>query len=70
MKKNLFIIIFTLAIVLPNIVYYVFRDHFDTENYENRAYAEMPAFTFENIEEIPEGLENYYMDRVPLIRHF
>ena len=25
----------------------------------------MPAFTFENIEEIPEGLENYYMDRVP-----
>ena len=65
MKKNLFIIMFSLAIVLPNIVYYVFRDHFDTENYENRAYAEMPAFTFENIEEIPEGLENYYMDRVP-----
>ena len=65
MKKNLFIIMFCLAIVLPNIVYYVFQDHFDTENYENRAYAEMPAFTFENIEEIPEGLENYYMDRVP-----
>ena len=41
MKKNLFIIIFTLAIVLPNIVYYVFRDHFDTENYENRAYARL-----------------------------
>lgn len=65
MKKNLFIILFILAILLPNIVYFVFRDHFDTENYENRAYAEMPELTFANIENIPSGIESYYMDRVP-----
>ena len=65
MKKNLFIIMFCLAIVLPNIVYYVFQDHFDTENYENRAYAEMPAFTFENIEiALYSGIAVFVMTKI------
>ncbi len=65
MKKNVFIAVFVLAILLPNIIYYGFYGCFDTENHEKRAYAELPAFSVSNIDNIPSGLEAFYMDRVP-----
>lgn len=64
-KQKLLIVLFMASIVLPNIIFALFRDHLDTANNENRALAELPQVSAASLDEFPEGFEAFYNDHVP-----
>ncbi len=63
--KKFFIVLVFLILVVPNIVWPFVRDSFASANTENRILAKFPELTYENIENIPSGIENYINDYAP-----
>ncbi len=71
MKKKLLIILFVASVVCPNLVFFLFRGHLDTANYENRALAAFPAVAqAEDIFKFPAAFEAFYNDHVPFKNYF
>lgn len=55
---------FALMLVVPQAVYHLGGERFETENNENRTLAEMPKLTKESYPEFPAAFENYYNDNL------
>lgn len=70
MKNKILIILFVIAVACPNIAFLLLYNYIDTENHENRNYAEFPEINLSNLTNIPEKLNEYYMDRVPFKNQF
>ena len=66
-KAKLIFVLFFLALMLPGILFLLLSGHIDTENHENRAYAEYPETSelWENYENYTSELEAFYNDRIP-----
>ncbi len=56
MKKKIIIAAFFLFLALPNLVYPAVRGYIDSENHENRTYAEFPEVSLEKISGSPRAL--------------
>lgn len=70
MKKKLLIILFSVSIFMPNILFLALKDHLDTGNRENRALAELPILSPETVLQFPAGFEAYYNDHMPFKNYF
>ena len=51
--------------VVPNIIWPFIKDSFAFANTENRVLAKFPTLSYENIENVPAGIENYINDYAP-----
>ena len=69
-KTKLFAVLFAAGLLLPNLVFFGFRDHFDTKNYENRTLAEFPSWKAVTKGEFSSVFESYYSDHVPFKNYF
>lgn len=68
MKKQLakaYILALILLFYMPTILFYGFEDHWESTNYEQRAAAEKPVFSFQTITQYPQEFEQYYNDHLP-----
>ena len=66
--KNRFVLIlilFLCFLIMPNIIYKIFYEHFDHINYENRTLASKPILVSTNINEYPKNYEEYFNDYLP-----
>ncbi len=63
--QKIFIIFVFLILVVPNIVWPFVKDVFASANTENRVLAEFPELSYENIDNIPSGIESYINDYAP-----
>ena len=64
-KDKIIIIIFMAFLILPNILYLIFKNSTDLNNYENRELYEFPGFSLNNITSFPMNFENYFNDNLP-----
>lgn len=67
-KRNtriILLIIFVAMLALPVATWPIVRNFVNTENQENRKYAELPEFSIKNAQNITSGLEAWFNDRVP-----
>ena len=64
------LIIFLCFLIVPNIVYKIFYDKFDHNNYELRKLSIKPTFNFKEINEYPILYEKYFNDYVPFRNEF
>lgn len=65
MKNKVIIVAFIILIYVPNIIWALWGAELAGKNSENRALAEKPMFSLENISEYPGLYENYYNDHLP-----
>lgn len=65
MKAILTVVIFSLLIAGPYPVWSIVRERVSEENTENRNLAELPTFSFSEIEEFPNAMEEYINDHLP-----
>ena len=66
--KNRFILIlilFLFFLIMPNIIYKIFYENFEHNNYENRTFASSPILALPNINEYPKKYEEYFNDYLP-----
>ncbi|MEI0525479.1 hypothetical protein R4K54_06080 [Brachyspira murdochii] len=64
------LIIFLCFLIMPNIIYKIFYDKFDHNNYELRKLSIKPTFNFKEINKYPSLYENYFNDYVPFRNEF
>lgn len=69
-KKKLLIMLFAGSLVLPNLVYGIFREQFDTANHEQRELAEFPQLSLKELGKFPEQFDAFYKDHVPFKNEF
>ena len=50
---------------MPNIIYKIFYENFEHNNYENRTFASSPILALPNINEYPKKYEEYFNDYLP-----
>ena len=55
-KQKILITLFMAGILLPNLLFAVFKEHLDTANHENRALAEKPQLYVETMDEFQRQL--------------
>lgn len=65
LTQKAYICILTVLIILPLVFYAVFGQYLDTKNWENRALANLPKLTAQNIREYPGQFEAFFNDRLP-----
>ena len=58
------IVVFTIFLILPSIVYSIFGNYFDKTNYENRLKAEKPSLDIMKLDEYPKLYESYFNDYI------
>ena len=58
-------VIFFLMLALPLATWPIMRNFVDTTNYENRAFAEFPDLSGENVWNITKGIDDWFSDRIP-----
>ena len=66
--KNRFILILILFLsflIMPNVIYKIFYEIFEHNNYENRTLASSPILALPNINEYPKKYEEYFNDYLP-----
>ena len=63
--KKFFIVFFFLILIVPNLIWPFLKPHFASANTENRVLAKFPTLSYENIENVPAGIENYINDYAP-----
>lgn len=56
---------FAVLILAPTAFFAVFRNHFDTANYENRTLAEAPVIGKTSIDEFPSTFDDWFNDHLP-----
>ena len=59
------LILFLSFLIMPNIIYKIFYENFDHNNYENRTLASSPILALPNINEYPKNYEEYFNDYLP-----
>jgi len=64
-KSVVWIIIFCVVLLSPDIMYFVFGGYVDTDNYEKRDLSSKPALTTKNYATFPKEYEAYYNDNIP-----
>ncbi len=66
-KKNavMWLCLFAVLFILPQLLYPIVKPYLDTENTENRALAKKPTLTLDSLESFPADYENYYNDTMP-----
>ena len=50
---------------MPNIIYNLFYDKFDHNNYDNRVLDQKPNLSFYNLSEYPNLYDKYFNDYIP-----
>lgn len=65
LTQKVYICILTVLIILPMVFYAILGPYLDTKNWENRALANLPKLTGENIREYPGQFEAFFNDRLP-----
>ena len=58
-------VLFSVLLLLPSILWPIFKSHLDTGNYEQRALAEFPTLQNTGKREYTKKLEAYYNDHLP-----
>ena len=59
------LILFLSFLIMPNVIYKIFYECFDHNNYENRTLASSPIFVSTNINEYSKKYEEYFNDYLP-----
>ena len=57
--KKFFIVFIFLILIIPNLIWPFLKPDFASANTENRVLAKFPTLSYENIENVPAGIENY-----------
>ena len=63
--QAIILIAFLVVICISWLVWFFFKDHFDTANYENRKMASRPEFRLETYTEFSKEYEAYFNDNIP-----
>ncbi len=58
-------VIFFLLLALPLGTWPIMHNFVDTENYENRVWAEFPEISGDNVWNITKGIDDWFSDRIP-----
>ena len=64
-KYSFILIIFLCFLIMPNIIYNLFYDKFDHNNYDNRVLDQKPNLSFYNLSEYPNLYDKYFNDYIP-----
>lgn len=68
LKKSIqvyYLIVLAVLILAPTAFFAVFRDHFDTANYENRTLAEAPVPGKTSLDAFPSAFDDWFNDHLP-----
>lgn len=63
-KAYIFSGLFLGLMILPRLLFIPLKDYVDTENYENRVYAERPRLTIGSLKEYPGRYDAYFNDHL------
>lgn len=65
MKNKLLFILFLLVLTAPAVTFPVVRNFIDSENHENRRFAEAPQFSFTEMPSFPGQFDEWFNDYLP-----
>ena len=63
--RTIMLIVFVAVLVVPIASWPFVKDHVNTENQENRSFAEFPEISLENAWNITSGIDDWFNDRIP-----
>lgn len=64
-KNKMFFFLFFLCLAAPSVTFLFVKDYIDSENHENRVFAEAPQFSFQTLTKFPEQFDAYFNDHLP-----
>lgn len=65
MKNKLIFCLFFLFLAAPAVTFPFVKDHIDSENHENRRFAEEPDLSFGTLASFPKQFDDYFNDHLP-----
>lgn len=65
MKNKLIFCLFFLFLAAPAVTFPFVKDHIDSENHENRRFAEKPDLSFGTLASFPKQFDDYFNDHLP-----
>ncbi len=65
MKNKLVFVLFLIMLTAPAITFLFLKDYIDSENHENRVFAEKPQFSIEALPSFPQQFDDWFNDYLP-----
>ncbi len=65
MKNKMIFFLFFLLLIAPTVTFPFVKDHIDSENHENRVFAEKPELSLRTITDFPQQFDDYFSDHLP-----
>ena len=65
MKNKIIFFLFFLLLIAPTVTFPFVKDHIDSENHENRVFAEKPELSLQTITAFPQQFDDYFSDHLP-----
>ncbi len=65
MKNKLLFTLFLLMLTAPVVTFAFVKDYIDSENYENRVFAERPRLSVQTLPSFPQKFDDWFNDHLP-----
>ena len=65
MKNKVIFCLFCLCLMVPAVTFPFVKGYIDSENHENRVFAEMPRLSIQTLASFPKQFDDYFNDHLP-----